>query len=414
MVEAALASGAARQHCVFEVFGRSLPPGRRYGVVGGTGRLLDALETFRFGDAELEALQGSSVVDDRTLEWLSGYRFGGDIDGHAEGEVYSPGAPILTVTGTFAECVVLETLVLSVLNHDSAIAGAAARMVCAAGDRPVLEMGSRRTHEEAAVAAARAAYIAGFAATSNLEAGRRYGIPTAGTAAHAFTLAHPTEREAFAAQIASLGTDTTLLVDTYDVTEGVRTAIEVAGPELGAVRLDSGDLVALAAEVRAQLDGLGATKTKIVVTSDLDEHAIAALAAAPVDAYGVGTSLVTGSGAPTAGLVYKLVEREGVPVEKKSAHKSSRGGRKNVSRRLQNGTAIADIVRTAQVASDASGAPAAPGERPLHIPLVRAGSRVDDGSLAAARERKTRSLHELPRRALQMSRGEPTLDVIFQ
>jgi nicotinate phosphoribosyltransferase len=408
MVEAALASGAAGQHCVFEVFGRSLPPGRRYGVVGGTGRLLDALETFRFGEPELEALRATSVVDDRTLDWLAGYRFGGDIDGHAEGEVYSPGTPLLTVTGTFAECVVLETLVLSVLNHDSAIASAAARMVCAAGDRPVLEMGSRRTHEEAAVAAARAAYIAGFAATSNLEAGRRYGIPTIGTAAHAFTLAHATEREAFAAQVASLGAGTTLLVDTYDVTEGVRTAIEVAGPELGAVRLDSGDLVVLASEVRAQLDGLGATKTRIVVTSDLDEYAIAALAAAPVDAYGVGTSLVTGSGAPTAGLVYKLVERDGVPVEKTSVHKSSRGGHKHVSRRLENGTAVADIVRIASGSTDA-----APGERPLHIPLVRSGGRVDDGSLAAARERKTRSLHELPRAALQMSRGEPALDVLF-
>jgi nicotinate phosphoribosyltransferase len=411
MVEAALASGASGQRCVFEVFGRSLPPGRRYGVVGGTGRLLDALENFRFGEAELEALRGSSVVDDRTLDWLAGYEFTGDIDGHAEGEIYSPGTPILTVSGTFAECVVLETIVLSVLNHDSAIASAAARMVCAAGDRPVLEMGSRRTHEEAAVAAARAAYIAGFAATSNLEAGRRYGIPTTGTAAHAFTLAHATEREAFAAQIASLGTNTTLLVDTYDVTEGVRTAIEVAGTELGAVRLDSGDLVALASEVRAQLDGLGATKTKIVVTSDLDEHAIAALAAAPVDAYGVGTSLVTGSGAPTAGLVYKLVERDGVPVEKTSVRKSSRGGHKFVSRRMDNGTAVADVVRVAGGSAEQA---AAPHERPLHIPLVRAGSRVDDGSLAAARERKTRSLYELPRAALQMSRGEPALDVLFQ
>jgi nicotinate phosphoribosyltransferase len=411
MVEAALASGAAGQRCVFEVFGRSLPPGRRYGVVAGTGRLLDALEAFRFGEPELEALRASGVVDDRTLDWLARYRFGGDIDGHAEGEIYSPGTPILTVTGTFAECVVLETLVLSVLNHDSAIASAAARMVCAAGNRPVLEMGSRRTHEEAAVAAARAAYIAGFAATSNLEAGRRYGIPTTGTAAHAFTLAHATEREAFAAQVASLGPDTTLLVDTYDVPTGVRTAIEVAGPELGAVRLDSGDLVALASEVRAQLDGLGATKTKIVVTSDLDEYAIAALAAAPVDSYGVGTSLVTGSGAPTAGLVYKLVERAGVPVEKTSARKTSRGGHKHVSRRLDNGTAVADVVR---IAGESGEAPASPGERPLHIPLVRAGNRVDDGSLAAARERKTRSLHELPRAALQMSRGEPALDVIFQ
>jgi nicotinate phosphoribosyltransferase len=184
-------------------------------------------------------------------------------------------------------------------------------MTTAAGDRPCLEMGTRRTHEEAAVAAARAAYVAGFAGTSNLAAGARHGIPTIGTAAHAFTLVHDDERAAFEAQVAALGAGTTLLVDTYDVTQGVRTAVEVAGPGLGAVRLDSGDLLEQAHAVRAQLDALGATGTRIVVTSDLDEYAIAALAAAPVDSYGVGTSLVTGSGAPTAGMVYKLVAREG-------------------------------------------------------------------------------------------------------
>ena len=229
--------------------------------------------------------------------------------GYAEGECYVPGSPLLVVDAPFADAVVLETLVLSVLNHDSAIAAAASRMICAAGDRPCIEMGSRRTHEISAVAAARAAYIAGFASTSNLEAGRRYAIPTTGTAAHAFTLVHDSEEDAFRAQVASLGPGTTLLVDTYDVTAGVQTAVAVAGPELGAVRLDSGDLIELARQVRDQLDSLGATDTRIVVTSDLDEYAIAALAAAPVDGYGVGTSLVTGSGAPTAGLVYKLVAR---------------------------------------------------------------------------------------------------------
>ena len=193
---------------------------------------------------------------------------------------------------------VLETLVLSILNHDSAIASAASRMTSAAGDRPCIEMGSRRTHEEAAVAAARAAYVAGFATTSNLEAGRRFGVPTAGTAAHAFTLLHDDEREAFTAQIAALGKGTTLLVDTYDVPTAVALAVELAGPELGGVRLDSGDLLVQAREVRDQLDRLGATQTQIVVTSDLDEYAIAALAAGPVDRYGVGTSLVTGLGRP--------------------------------------------------------------------------------------------------------------------
>ncbi|MEO8888269.1 MAG: nicotinate phosphoribosyltransferase, partial [Jatrophihabitantaceae bacterium] len=309
MLQAALRSGAAHRRCVFEAFSRRLPDGRRYGVLAGTGRFLEALEDFRFGEDEIEALRRTRVVDEDTCDWLATYRFSGDISGYAEGECYFPGSPVLVVESSFAEGVVLETLILSILNHDTAIASAASRMTAAAGDRPCIEMGSRRTHEEAAVAAARAAYIAGFSATSNLEAGRRHGVPTTGTAAHAFTLLHDDERQAFRAQVDSLGSGTTLLVDTYDVPTGVQTAVEVAGTGLGAVRLDSGDLLIQAREVRAQLDGLGATATRIIVTSDLDEYAIAALAAGPVDGYGVGTQLVTGSGAPTASMVYKLVAR---------------------------------------------------------------------------------------------------------
>jgi nicotinate phosphoribosyltransferase len=267
--------------------------------------------------------------------------------GYAEGDCFFPGSPILVVEGTFAEAVLLETVVLSVLNHDCAVAAAASRMTAVAGDRPCIEMGSRRTHEQAAVAAARAAYVAGFAATSNLEAGRRHGVPTTGTSAHAFTLLHDDERSAFAAQVASLGAGTTLLVDTYDVAAAVQMAVEVAGTGLGAVRLDSGDLLVQAFAVRRQLDELGATGTRIVVTSDLDEHAIAALAAAPVAGYGVGTSLVTGSGAPTAGLVYKLVARADaggglVGVAKRSTDKMSVAGRKwAMRRRTAQGVATA-------------------------------------------------------------------------
>ena len=210
-------------------------------------------------------------------------------------------------------------------------------MVSAAEGRPLIEMGSRRTHEHAAVAAARAAYIAGFTGTSNLEAARRYRLPALGTSAHAFTLLHisadgrPDEKAAFRAQVDALGVGTTLLVDTYDITAGVANAIEVAGTELGAVRIDSGDLGVLARQVREQLDGLGAAKTRIVVSGDLDEFAIAALHADPVDIYGVGTSVVTGSGAPTASMVYKLVEVDGIPVEKRSSHKESHGGRKKAA-----------------------------------------------------------------------------------
>lgn len=250
MVAAALAAGTADRQCVFETFARRLPNGRRYGVVGGTARVVDAIRRFTFGDDELRQL--SHVVDTDTLDWLANYRFTGDVDGYAEGELYFPGSPLLTVRGTFAEAVVLETLVLSIMNHDSAIVSAGARMASAANGRPIIEMGGRRTHEDAAVAAARAAYLAGFSTTSNLEAGRTYGIPTAGTCAHAFTLLHDSEADTFAAQVEA--TDTTLLVDTYDITRGIATAIEVAGPRLRAIRIDSGDLGELARQAREQLD----------------------------------------------------------------------------------------------------------------------------------------------------------------
>src|ERR1700727_2248283 len=232
MLQAALRSGAASRRAVFEVFARHLPHGRRYGVVAGTGRLLDALERFRFGPDELSFLRENQVVDETTLQFLSSYRFAGNVWGYAEGDVYFPGSPILVVEGTFAESVLLETVVLSILNHDCAVASAAPPIGTAAGGpgptgRPLIEMGSRRTHEDAAVAAARAAYIAGFTSTSNLQARRQYGVPTSGTSAHAFTLAHDSEREAFAAQLSSLGDSTTLLVDTYNVEQAVRTAVEL-------------------------------------------------------------------------------------------------------------------------------------------------------------------------------------------
>ncbi len=414
MLEAALRSGAAERRCVFEAFARRLPDGRRYGVVAGSGRFLEALQSFRFGEAEIEDLRARHVVDEATCDWLTGYRFSGDISGYAEGEVYFPGSPVLVVESTFAEGVVLETLVLSILNHDTAIASAASRMTAAAGDRPCIEMGSRRTHEEAAVAAARAAYIAGFSTTSNLEAGRRYGVPTAGTAAHAFTLVHDTEREAFEAQVASLGPGTTLLVDTYDVTEGVRTAVDVAGTSLGAVRLDSGDLLEQARQVRDQLDGLGATGTRIVVTSDLDEYAIAALASAPVDAYGVGTQLVTGSGAPTASMVYKLVSRSddhGVmqPVEKRSASKTSVGGRKwALRRRSPDGVAEAEVVGIEERPTDDG------DDRALMVDLVRDGQVLSPSDLAAARERHLASRAELPASALRLQRGDVAIPTVFE
>ena len=412
MVQAARQAGTAARRSVFELFPRRLPEGRRYGVVAGVGRALDAIEAFRFDGPALAALEG--VVDADMLEWLASYRFSGDVWGYAEGEAYFPHSPLLVVEGSFAEAVLLETVLLSIYNHDSAIASAASRMTLAAGGRPCIEMGSRRTHEQAAVAAARAAYVAGFDATSNLAARAAYGVPSAGTAAHSFTLLHDTEADAFRAQVQTLGVGTTLLVDTYDVTEAVRLAIEVAGTDLGAVRLDSGDLGLVARDVRAQLDSLGATSTRIVVTSDLDEHAIAALAAAPVDAYGVGTQLVTGSGHPTCGFVYKLVAREGadgelVSVAKRSTDKASVGGRKYaLRRRSPSGTAQAEVIGIGERPADDG------DDRSLLVPLVAAGEVVGRASLDEARARHRASVAELPRAVTMMSAGEPVIPTVFE
>ncbi|MEX2289273.1 MAG: nicotinate phosphoribosyltransferase [Mycobacteriales bacterium] len=389
MLEAALASGLAGRRAVFEVFTRRLPPGRRFGVVAGQGRLAALLPRLRYGPDELAALD---FLGPQACSWLDGRELDLDISAYPEGETYGPGSPVLTVEGCFGEGLLLETLVLSVLNHDTAVASAAARMVLAAAGRPLLEMGGRRTHEQAAVAAARAAYVAGFAMTSNLEAGRRHGIPTAGTSAHAFTLAHADEQEAFAAQVAVLGTGTTLLVDTYDTEQGIRHAVAAAGPGLGGIRLDSGDPAEQAGRARALLDELGATGTRIVCTGDLDEHSIAALAGAPVDVYGVGTAVVTGSGSPTAGFIYKLVAiaREPgrdaplVPVAKRSIGKATSGGRKWAYR-----TAEGDVLRLT---------PGGPG-RPLQVPLS-----VDDDP-AAARARCAAALDALPEPARRLTPG---------
>lgn len=412
MLQAALGAGTAHRRSVFELFPRRLPEGRRYGVVAGVGRALDAIEDFRFDDEALGVLDEGRVVNEETLAWLADYRFTGDIRGYAEGEMWFPYSPLLTVEGTFAEAVLLETVLLSIYNHDSAIASAASRMTMAAAGRPCIEMGSRRTHEEAAVACARAAYIAGFDTTSNLAARQRYGVPTAGTSAHSFTLLHDSEEDAFRAQVSSLGEGTTLLVDTYDIAEAVRLGVEIAGPGLGAVRIDSGDLGVLAHEVRRQLDALGATETRIVVTSDLDEFAIASLRAAPVDGYGVGTQLVTGSGHPTCGFVYKLVAREGedgelVSVAKRSKDKISIGGRKfALRRRNARGVAEAEVVGIGEPPVDDG------DDRSLVVDLVTEGEVVGREPLDAARARHHAARAELPRAAQQMSRGEAVIPTV--
>ena len=423
MLQGALRSGTAERASVFELFGRRLPSSRRFGVVAGTGRLLDAVEDFTFTDAQIDFLHAAGVVDDTTLDYLRGYRFSGTIRGYAEGECYFAGSPLLTVEGTFAEACILETLALSIYNYDCAVASAASRMTIAAHGRPCVDFGARRAHERAAVAAARASVVGGFVGTSDLEAGMRYGIPTVGTSAHSFTLLHDSEEDAFAAQVASLGPSTTILVDTYDIARGVERAVKAArgaGGELGAVRLDSGDLVAEAFKVRAQLDALGATTTRITVTNDLDEYAIAGLGAAPVDSYGVGTKLVTGSGRPTAELVYKLVEREGTDGVMQEVAKFSEGGKATVGGRKwagrvldAAGTAVEELVVSARERAEALEALERAGARPLQVELVRDGEIVEahrgPGALRAAAERHRAARAELPYDAWRLSEGEPAV-----
>lgn len=383
MVASALESGVAHRRAVFEVFARRLPAGRAYGVVAGIDRVLDAVSRFRFGDATIEHLVRAGVVaDGEMIDWLRGYRFSGDITGYAEGELFFPYSPVLTVTGSFAECVVLETVMLSVLNHDCAVASAAARMADAAGGRLLIEGGSRRTDPESAVAAARAGFVGGFDTTSNLEAGRRHGIPTGGTTAHAFVLAHANEEEAFEAQRATLGVGSTYLVDTFDVMEGIRRAVKIAGSDIGAIRIDSGELLRDSVAARELLDSLGATDCRIVVSSDLDEFRVAELeaAGAPIDAYLVGTSLVTGSGHPTASMVYKLVsiadadepQSELRAVGKLSPGKKTLGGRKDVHRVVDaDGRFIQEVlsVLPVELEDDAMNP---------QVPLVRDGEIVAD------------------------------------
>lgn len=416
MIDAALRDGTADRRCVFELFARRLPSGRRFGVVAGTGRFLESLADFRFGDAELAWLREHAVVSSATLDWLAAYSFAGSIAGYREGEVYFPGSPILVVEGTFAEAVLLETLALSILNYDSAVASAAARMVAAADGRPLAEMGSRRTGERSAVAAARAAYVAGFSATSNLEAGRTWGVPTMGTAAHAFTLLHDSEEEAFRAQVDAMGVGTTLLVDTYDIEEGIDTAIRVAGTSLGAIRIDSGDLGTVVAAARAQLDALGATATRITVTNDLDEYTLAALRSAPVDSYGVGTSVVTGSGSPASGMVYKLVAHQAdngawLPVGKRSDGKATVAGRKVPVRTLDHGVAVEETVYVEEPESLPK-----PG-RGLLVDLVTGGvvdpQWLGAPGVAAARAHHALAIGELPLSAFGLSRGEPVIPTVY-
>ena len=401
MLQAILEAGKGDEEVVFDLFARRLPKGRRYGVVGGVDRAVNAVRNFYFTIDQLAMLRNDPIITDETVEFLKNYSFSGKITGYPEGSIYFPNSPVLTVQGKLSECILLETVLLSILNHDSAVMSAASRMVNAAEGMPLIEMGSRRTSETSAVHASRAAYIAGFEATSNMEAGLRYGVPTTGTSAHAFTLAFECEKDAFQAQVKALGVSTTLLVDTYDIQQGIRNAIEVAGPELGGIRIDSGDLHEETVRARKLLDELGAFNTKIVLSSDIDEYTISEMKdrGTPVDGVGAGTRVVTGSGAPTAEMVFKLVERtnangDKVSVAKKAEGKQSNGGLKTSFRTFNN-----EGIITGEFFKTGHNVTLEEGEVPVQVTLVN-NSQFFTESINVARERHSATIKTLPKEAL--------------
>jgi nicotinate phosphoribosyltransferase len=332
-----------------EAFLRRLPPRRSFLVMAGVPRFVEYLRDLHFSDEELAYLRSlpqlGEALTPEFVDYLRRFRFTGDVWAAPEGTVVYANEPLVRVSAPIIEAQIVETYLLSVLNHAIKVASKAARVVLAAGKAQVIEFGTRRTHDEAAVDAARAAYVAGVAASSNVAAGMRHGVPIVGTAAHMFTMAHArpdlssseSERASFASYLAVFPQHSTLLVDTYDSERGIDNAIAVAGSTLGGIRLDSGDLLALARSARAKLDAAGLRDARVIASSGLDEHAIAALiaAGAPIDSFGVGENITEPVDAPITGVVYKLVYNHATKIgvaKKSSGGKATRPGVKQVWR----------------------------------------------------------------------------------
>jgi len=384
-----------------EAFLRRLPPRRNFLVMAGTERLVDYLAKLAFTDEEIAYLRTvpalAAAMTPPFVELLRRFRFTGDVWAAPEGSVVFANEPLVRVTAPIIEAQIIETTLLSILNHSIKVASKAARVVLAADGAGVIEFGGRRTHEDAAVDAARAAFVAGCIATSNVAAGMRWGIPIAGTSAHMFIMAHARpglsheqiERAAFGNFVEVFPEHPTLLVDTWDSERGIDNAIAVAGKHLGGVRLDSGDILALSRSARAKLDAAGLTDAKVMASSGLDEHTIAGLVAAgaPIDLYGVGENITEPVDAPITGVIYKLVANHetGVSVAKKSSGgKSTRAGVKQAYRQSDR-----DVVGLADEN--------VPGE-PLLAPAMERGRPLPLLDVRAARARFQTELHHLPER----------------
>lgn len=367
----------------FELYVRELPPNRSFLVAAGLEQALAYLEQLRFSDEDIAHLRGLPALEGVGRAFFDDYlprvRFTGDVWAVDEGVPVFPPAPLLRVTAPLPQAQLVETALLALVGFETSVASRAARMIEAAAGRRVVEFGSRRAHGlEAGVLAARAAFIAGCESTSNVEAGRRFGIPVSGTMAHAWVTAFPTELAAFRQYADVFGGRTVILLDTYDTLTAAR-EVAASGLTPAAVRLDSGDVTALSREVRAILDAAGLHATQIFVSGDLDEWRIAAIveAGAPVDGFGVGAALSTSSDAPSLGAVYKLVEIErggaAVPVVKRSPGKGTHPGRKQVWRLFERETAFEDVIEL-ETAGPVHANPPAVG-RALLSRVMRGGRR---------------------------------------
>ncbi|MPZ17496.1 MAG: nicotinate phosphoribosyltransferase [Luteitalea sp.] len=402
------ASGQAR--ATFELFVRELPPTRSFLIAAGIDQALEYLEPLAFAQDEIAYLRSVPALGNAPAsffdDYLARFRFTGEVWAVAEGTLVFAQQPLLRVTAPVGEAQIVETALLSIVGFQTSVASKAARVVAAAEGRPVVEFGSRRAHgPEAARYAARAAYLAGCASTSNVEAGFLFGIPVSGTMAHSWVMSFASELDAFRTFASVHGPDSVFIIDTYDPLVAVGRIVD-AGLRPSGVRLDSGDLVALSRAVRQALDAGGLRETRVFASGDLDEHRVAALLAAqaPIDAFGVGTAVSTSSDAPALGAVYKLIEieRQGVPAPamKLSPGKRLYPGRKQIWRLVEDGVMRRDVVATADEAGP-------PGATPLLTCVMRGGRRLDvRASLAALRDRSAAEQLRLPPRVRQLRDGD--------
>lgn len=400
---AAYHEAGLNHQATFELSVRELPPNRRFLLAAGVDEALAGLEAFRFTDRDLSYLDGLGQMPSAFIETLADLRFTGEVWAVLEGEVVFDGEPLLRVTAPLLEAQLVETFLLNQIASHTMLASKAARVALACGDRSFVDFSARRDHgASAAMAAARAAWIAGSAGTSLTAAGQRWGIPVTGTMAHSFVMSFDDERDAFRAYARAFPTRAVLLIDTYDTVTGARHAIDVVreladdGAGLAGVRLDSGDLASLSVAVRRLLDDAGLTDTQILASGDLDEYRIADLLAggAPIDAFGVGTQLGTSADAPSLGAVYKLVSDARGPRMKLAPDKVTLPGRKQVWR-CDDG----DVVSLED--EDV------PGGRPLLLRVMVDGTRLDTPAhtLDAARERARAALEWLPAGLRSLERG---------